>query len=266
MKKVYLDQMGRKVELMTPPKRIISLVPSQTELLFDLGLDEEVVGITRFCIHPQDKVKQRKKVGGPKNFDFDAIHDLQPDLIIGNKEENYQEGIEKLSESYPLWMSDIHTLADSLQMIRELGTVLGKKLKGEALAGKIESAFQKFHPLANTPSVAYLIWRKPFMLAGSNTFIHEMLRACGLNNVACQLNQDRYPEVSAEQLQQLNPDYIFLSSEPYPFKQKHLPELQQLCPQAKIILVDGEMFSWYGSRLLQSTAYFQQDLFPQLPI
>ena len=249
----HIDQRGKTINIPFLPKRIISLVPSQTELLADLGLEEHVVGITKFCIHPPAWRKTKALVGGTKHFDFEAIHSLQPDLIIGNKEENYKEGIEALEGRYPVWVSDIITLQDAFGMIAGVGQMTGSILAASRMVNAIRDAFtqiKKYEPL----SVLYLIWKKPWMAAGSGTFIHEMLTTIGLNNVAVHL--PRYPEVSSQQIHELKPDLIFLSSEPYPFQDKHKAELQQFCPASKILLVDGEMFSWYGSRLLKAPAYF----------
>lgn len=251
-----VDQMGREVRLLYPPLRIVSLVPSQTELLFDLGLGEHVVGVTKFCIHPAEARQSAVVIGGTKNFDFDKIAALQPDLIIGNKEENYQAGIAQLAANYPLWLSDISTLPEALAMIQQVGFMLGKKEQGEQLAAEIATSFATLEtPLPLTPA-AYFIWRKPHMVAASNTFINDMLRRAGFRNVFAHLG--RYPEITPEQLAAAAPARIFLSSEPYPFKEKHLAEFQEICPAAKIQFVDGELFSWYGSRLRLSANYFQQ--------
>jgi ABC-type Fe3+-hydroxamate transport system substrate-binding protein len=236
------------------PKRIISLVPSQTELLFYLGLWDEIIGITKFCIHPADLCKNKTKIGGTKNFNFDIIDQLQPDLIIGNKEENYQEGIERLQEKYRVWISDIFNLADAMAMIQTIGNLVGRATQAMVVSHQIQEAFEQIRPAAEK-RVAYFIWRKPYMAVGSNTFIDDILSHCGFSNVFSALS--RYPEVSKEMLAHAEPEYIFLASEPYPFKEKHLAEFQGICPAAKIRIVDGEMFSWYGSRLLQSAPYFQ---------
>ncbi|WP_303312021.1 helical backbone metal receptor [Hymenobacter sp. BT730] len=251
------DQMKRRVTVSFPPRRIISLVPSQTELLFELGLGEQVVGVTKFCLHPAQARQQATIIGGTKDFHFDRIAALQPDLIIGNKEENYQEGIAHLATQYPVWMSDIITLAEALDMIRRVGFITGRKEPAEALAKAIDGSFHGLNPLSNEQvPAAYFIWRKPYMVAASGTFIDEMLRLAGFRNVFHSLS--RYPEISAEQLAAARPQQILLSSEPYPFSHKHLAEFQAICPTAKIRIVDGELFSWYGSRLLQSAAYFRQ--------
>lgn len=250
-----IDQMGRQVHSPSLPQRIISLVPSQTELLFDLGLEDRIVGITKFCIHPKEKTKQKTIIGGTKNFRFDVIDQLQPDLIIGNKEENYREGIEALQQKYPVWMSDIYTLKDALEMIEQVGELTGSQTRAQELIGTINNGFDSLQPANPAIRTAYFIWRKPYMVVGSNNIINHMLQRCGFKNVFSEIA--RYPELTPEQLQQANPGLILLSSEPYPFKEKHVAELQELCPDAMVRIVDGEMFSWYGSRLIQAPAYMQ---------
>ena len=252
------DQMGRRVAVPFPPRRIVSLVPSQTELLFDLGLGARVVGVTKFCIHPAEARTAAAVIGGTKNFNFDKIAALKPDLIIGNKEENYQQGIEELAANYPVWLSDISSLPDALDMIRRVGFIAGAKEKAAALADTVEASFAALTTPGNQTAIsaAYFIWRKPYMVAATGTFIDDMLRRAGFANVFAGLS--RYPEITAEQLVSAAPQRLFLSSEPYPFGNKHIAEFQAICPNAKIEIVDGELFSWYGSRLRQSAAYFSQ--------
>ncbi len=251
------DQLGRRVVVPFPPERIVSLVPSQTELLFDLGLGNRVVGVTKFCLHPPEARQTAAIIGGTKNFDFDKIEALKPDLLIGNKEENYQAGIEQLATHYPVWLSDIGNLPQALAMIRRVGFITGAKEAGESIATEIATGFAALASAEAVASAAYFIWRKPYMVAGSGTFIDDMLRRVGLRNVFAHLS--RYPEVTAEQLAAAAPQHILLSTEPYPFREKHFAELQQICPAAKIQLVDGELFSWYGSRLRQSAQYFRRE-------
>jgi ABC-type Fe3+-hydroxamate transport system substrate-binding protein len=252
---LYTDQMQRKVEVPEKPRRIVSLVPSQTELLYSLGLEEEVVGLTKFCVHPEHWRKEKQVVGGTKKFHLDKISALQPDLIIGNKEENYQEGIEALEKEFPVWMSDIFTLEDALQMVRQLGEITKREQEAGRLISQIADGFAKLQPLPSV-GVLYFIWQQPYMAVGGNTFIDEMLHSCGFTNLLSP--RPRYPELSAEDIRQLNPRLILLSSEPYPFKEKHIAEFKALCPEAQVMIVDGEMFSWYGSRLLQAVPYFEQ--------
>ncbi|MBX0292039.1 helical backbone metal receptor [Hymenobacter sp. HSC-4F20] len=250
------DQMNRRVAVPFPPRRIVSLVPSQTELLYDLGLGERVVGVTKFCIHPAGARKSATVVGGTKNFHFEQIDELQPDLILGNKEENYQEGIEQLAARYPVWMSDILTLTDSVDMIRRVGLITGRKEAAEQLGRNILDSFAALPPTVSPIPTAYFIWRKPYLVAAAGTFIDDMLERAGCRNVFSHLS--RYPEVTPELLRAAAPHQILLSSEPYPFGEKHAAEFQALCPEARIRMVDGELFSWYGSRLQYSAAYFQK--------
>lgn len=250
------DQMGRRVHLLYPPLRIVSLVPSQTELLFDLGLSRQIVGVTKFCIYPDYARHQAQVIGGTKNFDFAKIRATQPDLVIGNKEENYAEGIEELANSYPVWMSNITDLPEALDMIRRVGQLTGKQQLADPLAAEIAASFAALAAPAPLIAAAYFIWRKPYMAAASGTFIDDMLRRAGFRNVFAHL--DRYPEITPAQLAAAAPARILLSSEPYPFQEKHLAEFREICPAATVQLVDGELFSWYGSRLRQSAAYFQR--------
>jgi len=251
----FTDQLDREIQINHPPQRIISLVPSQTELLFDLGLGSRIVGVTKFCNHPSNKVKHISKIGGTKQLNFDSIKSLKPDLIIGNKEENEQSQIGLLMKHYPVWMSDIVTLDDALQMITGIGDITGTNAEAGDLAGRILQDFAGLEPCNKNLKIVYLIWKKPYMVAGQNTFINDMLQRCGFENA---IKQERYPQLSASELQHLMPDVVLLSSEPYPFKQKHITEFKNILTESKIRLVDGEMFSWYGSRLLCAIGYFKQ--------
>jgi ABC-type Fe3+-hydroxamate transport system substrate-binding protein len=251
----FRDQLNRKVELSGIPKRIISIVPSQTELLFYLGLNAEIIGVTKFCVHPGDKVASIAKVGGTKRLDIEKIRLLAPDLIVANKEENDRLQVEELINICPVWISDIFDLDSALQMIQFIGDITGRTKQAAILCREINNHFNGIKPPLTTLKVAYLIWRKPYMLAGKNTFIDCMLQRCGFKNA---IESERYPEIDASGIVAANPDVIFLSSEPYPFTLKHIKEFKMLLPNARITLVDGEMFSWYGSRLLYAPAYFEQ--------
>jgi len=253
---LFTDQIGRTVNLPKPPGRILSLVPSQTELLFDLGLGPQVVGRTKFCIHPAPQVQQVPIVGGTKQVHLDRIAALQPDLIIGNKEENSQDFIEALMGQYPVWLSNMHNLAQALQMIEQVGLLCGVQPQAQQLAQSIQQSFEALPQRAQPLKTLYLIWRKPYMAAGQNTFINDIMQRGGFQNVLAP--GSRYPELSADQIQQLSPQVVLLSSEPYPFKQKHLAELQEIVPQAQLFLADGELFSWYGSRLQYTAPYLQK--------
>jgi ABC-type Fe3+-hydroxamate transport system substrate-binding protein len=252
---IYIDQLNRKVEIKEFPKRIISLVPSQTELLFDLGVGENVVGVTKYCIHPKEKIKKIAKIGGTKDFDIDKIIALKPDLIIANKEENYKEGIEQLEQKFPVWISDINDLNSSLEMILEVGKLVGKQTESKNLVDKLNQDFEELGSInSETYKVLYFIWKDPFMIAGKDTFIHDILEKTSLENSNI---ENRYPILDEKKIKELNPQIVLLSSEPYPFKEKHIREFAQILPHAYIRIVDGELFSWYGSRLKYTVSYLK---------
>lgn len=239
----------------TPPQKIISLVPSQTELLSYFDLDEKVIGITKFCVHPKEWFKCKTRVGGTKNVNIDLIKKLQPDLIIANKEENEREQIEELAKDFNVWVTEIINLEDALLMISDIGELTGKESGASTLITRIKTNFSQIETTNNKLQTAYLIWKNPYMTIGGDTFINDMMKYCGLKNIF--LDKKRYPEITLQELSTNNCQLLLLSSEPYPFKQKHLDELQKYLPDKKIILVNGEMFSWYGSRLLLAPQYFK---------
>jgi len=247
----FTDQLGATVSLPGIPRRIVSLVPSQTELLFDLGLEEEVVGITKFCVHPESWFRSKARVGGTKQVHVDKVRALQPDLVIANKEENLKEDVDAIRAFCPVWTSDITDISSALEMISGIGEITGRGAEASRIREKIQRGLAAIVP--NPRKVVYIIWKDPFMAAGGDTFIHAMLDACGWDNLLA--GQRRYPELSLEELKALAPEYVLLSSEPYPFKTKHLEDLSKVLPESKILLVDGEMFSWYGSRMLQFSNY-----------
>jgi ABC-type Fe3+-hydroxamate transport system substrate-binding protein len=250
----FTDQTGRTIELRTIPSRIVSLVPSQTELLHYFGLEQQVAGITKFCVHPPSWFKTKTRVGGTKQLSIETIHALQPDLIIANKEENVKEQVEALAKDYPVWVSDVNNLGDAYNMITSIGEMVHKTEAAQNLINQIKEGFAALIPSPAPPRTAYLIWREPYMTIGGDTFIHDMLTRCGFENMFA--HQTRYPTVTIQQLQQCQ--LLLLSSEPYPFKQQHAYELQQQLPGVKIMLADGEMFSWYGSRLVCAAGYFRE--------
>jgi ABC-type Fe3+-hydroxamate transport system substrate-binding protein len=245
------DQMNRTIRLEGIPRRIVSLVPSQTELLYDLGLRDEVVGITKFCLYPDEWFKSKNRVGGTKQVKIEKVKDLQPDLIIGNKEENTPEDIAALEKIAPVWMSDIYTYEDAIEMISLLGNLLGKEDESAKINAEIDAEFNAL-PLLSGKKVLYFIWKDPDYLAGKSTFIDAMISNAGFENLC---TDERYPTLK-EYTE--NPDYIFLSSEPYPFNADHVTEFQIRFPESKILFVDGEMFSWYGARMKRFPEYVRK--------
>lgn len=253
------DSLGNQIAVDPYATRIISLVPSLTELLFDLGLDQEVVGITKFCIHPDSWFRTKNRVGGTKNVNIEKIAQLNPDLIIANKEENDKDNISYLLQNYPTWVSDIKTMDHIQVLIREISKLCNRVQQGNVLWHKISSQFKKLsetiaqHQLV---PVCYLIWQKPYMTIGGDTFINHLLELSGFQN--CWSNSQRYPILSEKDIQASHAEYIFLSSEPFPFAKAHQILYANLFPDKKIILVDGTYFSWYGSRLVHAVDYFLQ--------
>ncbi|WNH12933.1 ABC transporter substrate-binding protein [Thalassobellus suaedae] len=254
------DQLNRTIHLKEIPKRIISLVPSQTELLCDLGLKSALVGVTKFCVHPHNIKKEVTVVGGTKQIDLKKIKSLSPDIILCNKEENTKEIVEACELICHVHVSDIFTIEDSLELIKQYGDIFDRhKEAGEIIARINEEVadFKVFIKDQPTLKTAYFIWKKPYMVAGSNTFINYLLRLNKFENVY--EVSERYPEVNLDK-KHVNKtlQVVLLSSEPFPFKEKHKKIFQENYPTAKIVLADGEMFSWYGSRLLKAFRYFKQ--------
>jgi ABC-type Fe3+-hydroxamate transport system substrate-binding protein len=252
----FTDPLGYSFELTAPARWVVSLVPSQTELLFYLGAGPQVVGRTKFCVHPAPAVRAVPVVGGTKNANVPRILAQQPDLVLANQEENLRETVEALRPHVPVWTSRIDHLAQALAMIGTVGQLVGQAPVATQLVAELAEAFAALRP-GPARRVLYLIWREPYMAAGPGTFIGDLLARAGWQNVL-PLAAGRYPEVPPAQWAALAPDLVLLSSEPYPFKTKHLAEVSALCPSALGQLVDGELFSWYGSRLRHTPAYLQQ--------
>lgn len=256
---IYRDQIGVKLRLDGVPKRIISLVPSQTELLVYLGLERFIVGVTKFCVHPVELRKQKTVVGGTKNVHYDKIEQLNPDIILCNKEENTKEIVEKLREKFPVHVSDIYTIENALEMIQQYGEIFDQKKRATTLISRIKTEYEDFKVfIEDKPKkrVAYFIWKNPWMAVGANTFIDYLLRVNRFDNVFSE--KERYPIVSEEELGAMEDlDLILLSSEPFPFSEKHIKEITRINPETKVMLVDGEYFSWYGSRLKDAFDYFR---------
>ena len=250
------DQLNRKIELKSTPVRIISLVPSQTELLVDLGLENSIVGITHFCVHPDYLLQKKTRVGGTKKVNFRKVKDLNPDIILCNKEENTKEMVEELEKIAPVHVSDVANLDDAYELMQDYGKIFDCAELAETLVNSIKKKEKSLRDLAKNSKerrVAYFIWNKPLMVAGQGTFINEML---DLNNFRNVYKADRYPETNIDEIKELEIDLCLLSSEPFPFEEKHKSLFEGLVKDVQI--VDGEYFSWYGSRLLKAMDYFKQ--------
>ncbi len=255
---IFTDQLGRPVQLNKTPKRIVSLVPSQTELIADLGLEAYLVGITKFCVHPAYLRKTKTIVGGTKQVHFDRIKSLAPELILCNKEENTKEMVCELEKIAPTHVSDVKTIKDNYSLIKMYADMLHCEEEGNKMIQAIKQARIDFSKNKTSPkTVLYFIWKDPWMSVGRDTFIHEMLKENNFNNY-CE-NKLRYPEIDLDKVKSGEiPDIIFLSSEPYPFKKQHQKALEVMFPDSTIVLVNGEYFSWYGSRLAKAYEYFKK--------
>ncbi len=236
-------------------RRLISLVPSITELLSYFSLEKEVIGITKFCVHPATWFKEKTRIGGTKTVNIEKVCNLQPDLIIANKEENTKEQVEELAHGFDVLLTDVNDLDDAYAMISNVGLLTGKQNEAILLSEKIRAEFKTIPARSKKIRTAYLIWQNPYMAAGGGTFISDMMIRCGMENILSDKN--RYPEITLDEIRDLGCEVMLLSSEPYPFKEKHIAAISAQLPATKIMLADGEMFSWYGSRLLKAADYFK---------
>lgn len=253
------DQLSRTIVLPSWPFRIISLVPSETELLVDLGLEEYIVGVTKFCVHPNHLRKNKEIVGGTKNISLEKIKALKPNIILCNKEENTKDIVFTLEKEYEVHVSDVKNITNVFHLIEQYQNLFNCKEKASKITTNIKSeleGFQKF--IKNKPkvSVLYFIWKNPWMLAGKDTFINSLLTINNFTNL--RNTQERYPTITSEDIKQTTAQLILLSSEPFPFSDKHISEIKKLNNSPKVILVDGEYFSWYGSRLQAAFTYFKE--------
>jgi ABC-type Fe3+-hydroxamate transport system substrate-binding protein len=252
----FTDQTGNTISIDRPPERVISLVPSQSEFLWDIGVRDQLAGITKFCVHPAEMFRTVERVGGTKQLDMEKIIRLQPDLIIGNKEENDRGQIETLQSMFNVWISDINSFDDAYDMMISMGKVFGKEMQVSAILDKLKPSIERTKSIFPPKKTAYFMWNDPYMCAAANTFIHHVLQHSGLVNVFGA--RSRYPIVDAQELQDAAPELCLLSSEPFPFSENHAGEIREILPGSKILLVDGESFSWYGTRLLKLESYLRE--------
>ncbi|MDP2089068.1 MAG: helical backbone metal receptor [Flavobacteriaceae bacterium] len=256
----YLDQLQRIITIKSKPQRIISLVPSLTELLFDFGLEKELVGITNFCVHPYHLKSTKTIVGGTKKVDLEIIKGLNPDFILCAKEENTPKMVDELEKITTVFVADINSIKDSLELIDLLGKILYRQTESENLLQKIDfqlTQFKNFAKYLPRKKVAYFIWKNPWMVAGGDNYINDLLKLNNFINVYEE--KGRYPEVDIQKIRtDGNPKIVLLSTEPYHFRDEHAFEIGRHSNHAKTVFVDGELFSWYGSRLLKAIPYFKK--------
>jgi iron complex transport system substrate-binding protein len=238
--------------------RIVSLCPSLTELVFDLGLGDSLVGRTKFCVHPQPQVEAIEKVGGTKNPKIARIVELAPDVVLMNEEENRIDDAEALrAAGINCHTSMPRTIAETAAMVRSIGTALGTAGPAEVIAKDIETRGAEVAARSHEPvCYAYLIWREPWMSVNNDTFVHALLANAGGVNVFGTM-EDRYPTLTLQQLRDATPDVVLLSTEPFPFAERHVDELagKTGIPRERITIVDGELLSWHGSRTPRGILY-----------
>ncbi len=254
------DAFGRPFELVEAARRIVSLVPSITENFFSLGVGDRVVGVTKFCTEPPEGVATKPKVGGQKNPQIDAISDLKPDLVVANVEENRKADVEAMwTAGLSVLVTFPRTVREGIQLIRDLGVLTGKTDGAEAIAGRCEATLAEVEQgfADRLPARVFCpIWRRPYMTINGDTFVDNMLRTCGGENIF-RGRQERYPTVTLGEMAALKPEVILLPDEPFPFGDRHLadfrafPDVPAVCT-GRLCLVDGKVLSWYGPRIAES--------------
>lgn len=263
--RTFLDALGTSLAFEKPPQRIVSLIPSITELLFALGLDERIVGVTKFCTHPPEGVAKKEKIGGEKNPDLQKILALKPDLVIANVEENRREDVEALRVAgVAVFVTYPRTIEEGIELIRKLGALTWTEEAAEGMARPIEEIYQEALALTKGKQPVKVfcpIWRRPYMSINRDTYVHDMIRVCGGENIFAD-RPERYPQVTLEEVEELQPEVILLPDEPYPFKARHVEEVRTLdvpaVKEGRIHLIDGKILSWYGPRIGASLRFLMR--------
>ncbi len=257
MPRIFQDDLKRRVTLPDHPRRIVCLCPSLTETLFALGAGHRVVGRTHYCVHPNPSVQSANTVGGTKDVNIASVVQLQPDLVIAEKEENVAEQIQCLAHTFPVCVFDVESIASALESIRKLGRISNTEVKAQKLASSIEAALSVRHSPTQRLRVIYLIWQKPYIAAGSRTYINDVLHYAGFENL-CHCGESRYPKLNHEQIVAHAPDVLFLATEPFPFDESHACHLRDHFAPARVEIIDGEIMSWYGVRMTKLAPYLKQ--------
>ena len=267
-----VDDLGRTLALPEPPRRIVSLVPSVTELICDLGAGDRLVGVTKFCVEPAAVVANLPRVGGTKTADCAGLAALQPDLVVMNSEENARAHFEALvAAGLPIFVSFPTTVAAAGEGIARLGGALGAETAAGSLAGRIAGVVDALRPLIPGRTRVFCpIWRKPWMSFNRDTYCHDVLACAGGANV-CAEAADRYPQVELPGIAHADPEVILLPDEPYPFAPRHRAALEPLRDTAawrhgRVHHVDGKALSWYGARTPAALTLFFRLMHPETPL
>ncbi|HEY8491449.1 MAG TPA: cobalamin-binding protein [Dehalococcoidia bacterium] len=265
-----VDAVGREVLIPYPPRRIVSLVPSLTEALFAFGAGEQVVGVTRFCTEPPEGVAAKAKVGGTKKVQYQAVRDLEPDLVIASAEENRKEDVAPLIiDRIPIFVTLPTTVEEAVQQLRVLARIVGREEEARPVLEDAEAAVAELRAArtARPPvSVFCPVWRRPYVHAGPGTYLHDVLELCGGTNLFAD-RPGRYFNVTLEEMADRNPDVILLPDEPFPYGEQHLPEFQAFTQvtavrEGRVHLIDGKLVTWYGPRMAASLRTVHRILHP----
>lgn len=229
------------------PQRIVSLVPSLTELLFWLGVGHRVVGRTKFCTEPAGEVERVPAFGGTKDPQVARIIAIQPDLVIANKEENRQEDVEALeSAGLRVLLTDPNTIPETLKMIFVIGEQVGATGMAQTLAFEVAlSAAASHRPRKIRACV--VVWHNPLMVLGGESYGTAILQSCNVENVFA--NRPRYPSATLDEIRALAPQLILLPDEPFPFDESHARLYGEIAPTR---VIDGKLLWWYGPRIPDS--------------
>ncbi|HUY26855.1 MAG TPA: helical backbone metal receptor [Candidatus Binataceae bacterium] len=252
------DDLGFRLELAAPPRRIVSLVPSWTETLFALGIGDRVVGVTKFCVSPPDAVAPLAKIGGTKNPDLRAIANLKPDLIIANAEENRREDVERMrAQGIPVLTTYPRTVPGAVESLLKMGRAIGCEPEAAALAREITLTVSEIEAGMGVWAKLRLrvfcpIWKKPWMAFNADTYAHDVLRMLGYNNIFAAAGE-RYPMTTLEAALDLRPDIVLLPDEPYEFSDRDVEELRTTLPPGlsrRVLIVSGRDLHWYGVHMV----------------
>jgi iron complex transport system substrate-binding protein len=262
------DDLGFKVDVESSPTRIVSLVPSWTETLFALGLGERVVGATKFCVAPAERVESLRKVGGTKNPDLRTIAALAPDLIIANAEENRREDVERMrTQRFPVLVTYPRTVPAAVESLLKIGRLAGCEAEADAMAREITRTVSEVEADVGVWAKLRLrafcpIWKKPWMAFNADTYAHDVLRMMGFNNVYAAAGE-RYPATTLDEAIELRPDVVLLPDEPYEFSDKDVDELRTVLPPGlarRVLTVSGRDLHWYGVHMVSGLKSLAQRL------
>jgi ABC-type Fe3+-hydroxamate transport system substrate-binding protein len=254
-----VDALGRSLTIGRRPERIISLVPSLTEALFAFGLEQEIMGVTRFCVEPRRGVSGKTRVGGTKSVDIAKIKSLEPDLVVAGAEENSAADIAQLIEyGCPVFVTMVTSVQSAIDLLRQLATITGTTVAARPIIEEAKQALAFAQAAAaglQRVRVFCPIWRNPYMTCSRATYMADVIAVCGGRNVFDE-HPERYPKVELAEIAALDPEAILLPSEPYRFTKRHKADFRALTEvtavkNGHIFLIDGKMLTWYGPRIAQ---------------